>query len=401
MKFAYFVTPHIGGTYTVYKAVHAALAEKGIVVRWLGVGPSAKAIFEDPVWESDRSIGEITGEKTEQEKEQAQALIEHIETEAYDGVFVNAACNRVHGNVVRYLDSRIRRIMTVHTITVATYSAARALRDFVHSTVCVSPRIRHDLIKRNGFSEQYTRVIPNALDLRLFGALEDRVQLERTLRLLSIGRLSDMDKGSFWLPRIMDRLSDLPVKLTVAGDGPDEAELRRRCAHLGDRVRFLGRVAPDHVPKVFAEHDVFLFPSRFEGLGLALVEAMAAGCVPVASRIKGVTDFVVQDGVDGFLFSIGDISGAAHRIKLLARDRGRLGRVAVAAQRNVAGRFDLSAMGCGYADVVRSVVEAPREIAAPLSLSAWSYPAGLRPGLRTYLPEEVKKMLRLWRERLV
>lgn len=401
MKFAYFVTPHIGGTYTVYKSVRAGLAQHGVEVRWLGVGPGHQAVLDDPRWAGDRPDGTVVGADTSDEQAQAKALIACLEADGYDGVFVNAACNRVHSNVVRYLDTRHRRIMTVHTISVGSYAGARVLRDHVHATICVSPRIRDDLVTRHGFPADDTRVIPNALDLTPFAGLPQRKEANsrEPLRLLSLGRVIDADKGVFWLPRIMDRLRDCPVHLTIAGDGPDRAELERRCAPLGDRVRFLGRIPPDRVPAVLAAHDVFLFPSRFEGLPLSLVEAMAAGCVPVASRIKGVTDFVVTDGADGLLFNLGDTSAAARHLRRLAEDRALLARLADAARQNVAGRFELGALARDYAAVVHKVMDAPRAIRAPLPIDAWSYPAGLRPGLRTYLPSGVKKWLRVWRER--
>jgi glycosyltransferase involved in cell wall biosynthesis len=399
VKFAYFVMPHVGGTWTVYKTVCAGLARYGVDMRWLGVGPGAQAALENSLWAAERPAGAVAGGYTSDELTQAKALIKELESEDYDGVFVNAACNRVHSNVVRYLDTRIRRIMTVHTITVATYAGARVLRDHVHATVCVSPRIRNDLVARLGFPQDNTICISSALNLEPFDSQAPRACSGGLLRLLSLGRLIDVDKGVFWLPRIMDRLRDCPVQLTIAGDGPDRAELERRCAHLGERVRFIGCVSPNRVSAVLAAHDVFLFPSRFEGLGLSLVEAMAFGCVPVASRIKGVTDFVVADGKDGLLFDLGNVRLAARHIRRLATDRALLARLSEAARLSVADRFGLDAMARAYFDVVRLVMMAPCPIESPLPIDAWSVPPGLRPGLRTYLPSGAKKWLRVWRER--
>src|SRR4051794_4063327 len=109
MKFAYFVVPHVGGTHSVYRSVRTGLAAHGIEVSWLGVGPEALAVFNDPQWVAERAHGAAVGGNTNDEKSQAEALIAHLARERYDGVFVNASCNRVHSNVVRYLDTRIRR----------------------------------------------------------------------------------------------------------------------------------------------------------------------------------------------------------------------------------------------------------------------------------------------------
>lgn len=399
MKLAYFIAPHIGGTWTVYQSVRAALRSNGADVRWLGVGPAAKAALQDPLWTGERETGSVVGSDTTDELAQARELIKAVSEGGYDGVFVNAACNRVHSNVVRYLDPAIRRIMTVHNITIGTYAGAAAIRDWVHATVCVSPRIRDDLVQRHGFPSDATVCIPNAIDLEPYAELPPPVAASPTLQMLSLGRVIDTDKGVFWLPRILDQLVDAPVSLSIAGDGPDLNELQRRCAPYGSRVRFLGRIAPADVPAVMSEHDVFLLPSRFEGLGLALVEAMAAGCVPVASRIRGVTDFVVRDGSDGFLFDIGNVKRAATLVRRLADDRSLLAGMSRTARRNVTGRFDLKSMMVSYSDLVNSVLVRPSTIRPPLPLAQWHIPTGLRPGLRSYLPRGVKNSLRVLRER--
>jgi glycosyltransferase involved in cell wall biosynthesis len=62
--------------------------------------------------------------------------------------------------------------------------------------------------------------------------------------------------------------------------------------------------------------DIFLLPSRFEGLSLALLEAMAAGCVPIVSS-RGSMPSVVEDGHNGFLIEPGDIVQLVGRLKFL------------------------------------------------------------------------------------
>lgn len=125
------------------------------------------------------------------------------------------------------------------------------------------------------------------------------VEKERSkadLKVLMLGRVDNEAKGVFNLPKIARLLRDAPISFTVAGDGPDLEALRTRCALHAEQVSFLGAVGSKSVPDLLASHDVLLLPSRFEGMPLALVEAIAAGCVPIASHIRGVTDFVIADG---------------------------------------------------------------------------------------------------------
>src|SRR5262245_34705454 len=125
MKFAYFVRPHIGGTYTVFKQLRAGLAEFGIDVRWVALGRSET--FGDPQWSPEFALGSaVPTDELPTEREQAKALAAALETGGYDGVFINVLSSRVETNIARYLPDRILRIMIAHNITAGTYAAARS-----------------------------------------------------------------------------------------------------------------------------------------------------------------------------------------------------------------------------------------------------------------------------------
>ena len=395
---AFLGAPGVGGPYRTGKALRDGLCSYGFTVRWLCLGPDAQALIDTPEWAYERAFGSVLASGTRDERQQAVALLDHLETEGYDVIIVNVLADRVQSSVVRHLDPRIRRIMIVHSITPGTYAAARSIRDYVHATVGVSPRISDDLVQRAGFAPEHTHVIGNPFDSEAFEG-QERPAWDGPLRLLSLGRIEDASKGIFWLPSILRELRDLPVTLSIAGDGPDDAKLRRLFAGQMDRVRFLGAIPPAGVARVMAEHDVFLLPSRFEGQSIALVEALASGCVPVASHIRNVTDFVVEPGT-GLLFPVGDIKAAAGLVRRLNGDRRLLTRMSVAARASAAERFRTDRMAAAYAGVLGRVMTHPRSIATPLPRSAWCLPAGLRPGLRSLLPTGVKNRVRLVMERL-
>lgn len=397
----FFGLPHLGGTYSVFRSLRPGLAARGIALRWIGTGSAASRALLHTPWPSEMSHGTVVAPQESEERSQAAALIDHIEQDGYDAVFVNVLADRVQTNAVRYLDRRVLRIMVVHNITPATYAAAAAIRDWVHATVCVSPRIRDDLVARHGFAPERTHVILNAI------ATPDAPRRARSpitaqapLRLLSLGRVEDASKGVLWLPHILQRLDGLPCELTVGGDGPDLEALRRNCACFGGQVRFLGAVPAERVPILMAEHDVLVFPSRFEGFGLTLAEAMAAGCVPVASAIRGVTDAVVDHGRTGLLFPVGAPDQAALAILSLIMEPGLLERLSTAARLEATRRFGAGQAADAYADLLQEVRRRPPPIAEPLPLSRWGYPAGLTDGgLRRFVPRRIKNLLRMLRER--
>ncbi len=118
---------------------------------------------------------------------------------------------------------------------------------------------------------------------------EDRKRQQGALRLVFVGRVV-RTKGLRDAVRALAKLSDLPgVTLDVAGDGEDLPACRDEAQALGisDRVRFHGRLAHDAVERLYAESDVFLFPSFREPTGIVLFEAMKHGLPIITTNIGG------------------------------------------------------------------------------------------------------------------
>jgi glycosyltransferase involved in cell wall biosynthesis len=146
--------------------------------------------------------------------------------------------------------------------------------------------------------------------------------------------------------RVRARIPD--ARLVLLGDGPllDQVRERARRLDLKDSIEFAGSV--DIWPRLAGSH-AFALPSDYEGLPLAVLEAMAAGLPVVASSVEGNVE-AVRDGVTGFLIPPGDVGALADRlIRLLSDDRlrdrmGRAGREAAkeaTMDRCVARYFDL------------------------------------------------------------
>jgi glycosyltransferase involved in cell wall biosynthesis len=410
MKYAFIATPVEGGVFSVYRNLRTGMAARGAELRWVGVREARVAAnVDDPKWERERRHGQLVGADAESDAALGAALVRHLEAGGYDGVFANVLMARVEMNALRYLDRAVRRFVVVHSISRGTYAAARELRDYADAAVGVSPRVRDDLVAR-GFPADTTVAIPNGIDLNPYRDLArpepaDPLQ-RRTLRVLSLGRIDDSSKGNFWLPRILSLArsgnTTGDIRLTVAGDGADLTELRARVAAAGvsEFVTFLGAVAPAEVPALVARHDVLLMPSRYEGFGYTLVEAMAGGCVPLASRVRGSTDFIVDDGRTGFLFPVGDVDAAANLLRSLGSDRERLRKVGEAARADATQRFGAERMAEAYLDLVRTASAGPTRTAPPLPLDEWAYPPGFKGGLRRFAPDWAKNVFRVWRERL-
>ena len=395
MRVAYFAHPDPYGLYSVYRSLRVGLAGQGVELRWVGVGPRSAAAAADPRNADERASGEVVAGDVTVEAALGAALVRHIESSGYDAVVINPPQSAVQMNVARYLSPGVVRIAIVHSTAPGSFRVTAGIRDHLHATVGVSPRGRDDMVNRFGFPADRTRMIPNGLRLEPYRSLV-RGPAQTPLRLLYLGRIDRGPKGVLWVPEIMARLTAAEVQLDMYGEGPDMAELRSACAAMQDRVRIHGLAPASDVPALCAAHDVLVLPSRSEGLPMTLIEAMAAGCVPVASHIHGVTDYVVREGETGLLFPIGDTAAAAEAIRRLHRDRPLWARLSEEARRDVHERFSVETVGASYASLLRELRANPPAIQPPLDPRDWSYPREFSQGLKRFIPERVKESLRVW-----
>ena len=143
-----------------------------------------------------------------------------------------------------------------------------------------------------------TRYIPNGV------SLPDRARElhDDTLRLIYVGRLAQDQKRILDLPPLLERLSQRgkPFTATIVGEGPCrealEIDLRRR--GLSDRVRLTGYLQPSEVFDLYFKCDVLINLSTFEGFSMSVLEALAAGCVPVCTNVESLDRSVFRDGVN-------------------------------------------------------------------------------------------------------
>ena len=119
-----------------------------------------------------------------------------------------------------------------------------------------------------------------------------------------------------------------PMRLVIAGDGPDRVALTRLAAALGiaDRVELTGQLSRDALRTLYGRADAFVLPSERESFGLAALEARAAGLPVIARLASGARDFIRQ-GVNGLLVrDERELAGAIGRLALDAPFRAYVTR---------------------------------------------------------------------------
>ncbi|HTM16707.1 MAG TPA: N-acetyl-alpha-D-glucosaminyl L-malate synthase BshA [Terracidiphilus sp.] len=133
-------------------------------------------------------------------------------------------------------------------------------------------------------------------------------------------------------------VKEVPSQLILVGDGPDRsaAEWLAHDLKINDRIHFLGK--QDRVNELLPLADLMIMPSALESFGLAALEAMACKVPAIATSVGGVPE-LIEDGVTGLLYPVGDIDGMASGAVSLLKDRSRLDSMREAARKDAQKRF--------------------------------------------------------------
>lgn len=175
-------------------------------------------------------------------------------------------------------------------------------------------------IANSGFPKKKISIIYNGIDSKKFLKHIDNNNDKKNLNILCIARLVPKKKGQDILIRAVALLNrrGFKVRCSLVGAAPadhqeyrDELEKLVHELQVEENVFFLGNRSD--VPQLLAHADLFVLPSRYEGFGIAIVEAMMAGVPVIASDIDGPKE-IIKNGENGLLFHSGDVEALVSAI---------------------------------------------------------------------------------------
>jgi glycosyltransferase involved in cell wall biosynthesis len=235
----------------------------------------------------------------------ARACIRYLDRHPSDGPFVLHLNEEISASLITHA-ARFPVVFTVHNPPVepgiaplgplerALRSVGSALtRRFVarHASLVIvpNPALRERLIIEWGLEEDRVVMLPLPIDTRLYAPGH---RSRECSDLLYVGRL-DGRKNVLELVRLMERL-DSGVRLTLVGDGPLRDSLNRvvRRRNWAQRVRLLPRVGLHRLVQLYRSSSAFVFPSRLESFGRAILEAAACGLPVVLPKLPVYRDFI-------------------------------------------------------------------------------------------------------------
>jgi glycosyltransferase involved in cell wall biosynthesis len=200
-------------------------------------------------------------------------------------------------------------------------------------------------------------LLPNGTDVEALATRRKaHAALDGPLRLLYIGRLV-RTKGLYESLEAIARLRThgVDTHLVIAGSGVEEEGLRREVGRLKlqEAVSFAGPAFGERKRALFEEAQVLLLPTYHrEGLPYALLEGMAAGLVPVVTRVGAIPD-VVEPDVHGLFVPPRDPETLARALGALAADRALLARMSAASRERVATSYSVERLAGDFTALYR------------------------------------------------
>jgi L-malate glycosyltransferase len=214
--------------------------------------------------------------------------------------------------------------------------------------------MRRHLIEDEGVAESKVRICYNAVDVEQY---RRRATASPWPGKSVIGVVCALrpEKGLDTLLRAFAELSSQDAMLAIVGSGPEEPPLRALAAELGigERCHFEPTVA--NVGEWLNWIDIFVLPSRSEALSNALMEAMAASCGVIASRVGGNPE-LIDDGENGLLFDVDNVPQLARQLEALLADPARRQRLAAAASAKMSARFTAAQAVATMQEIYESVL---------------------------------------------
>jgi glycosyltransferase involved in cell wall biosynthesis len=170
---------------------------------------------------------------------------------------------------------------------------------------------------------------------------------KRILDLIGLADLLALKKGNY--------------QFKIAGDGPQLAQLVEHFAkkeYSNISIEFLGLVAHERMTDLWAESDISIFFSEFEGMSLSMLESMGQGCVPIVTNVSGSGE-KIRHGQTGFIVAVGDVGAMAQIIAELDGDRTRIAQISDACILSVRDQHRFDAYDRRFVEIMRECMRGP------------------------------------------
>jgi glycosyltransferase involved in cell wall biosynthesis len=288
----------------------------------------------------------------------AQALASLVRKQQIDVIHAHMARDYSLAAYAARRNPKTKLIVTRHVLFPLNRFHRRTL-SHAAAVIAVSAAVGRQLESQGLVPTERIAVIPNGIDVSRFDRAKSRLNrrgLLASLRLPvesllvgSIGELRKLKRHDDFIRAAANLVPQFPqANFVVAGVDPSltkemRSELERLITelNLNGRVQLLGWL--DNAEELVCALDIFVSASETESFGLAIGEAMTAGAAVVSTATEGASE-LIEDGINGVLVPIGDVTRMTEEIALLLSDEDRRHQLGVRARERINKRFCLQRM---------------------------------------------------------
>lgn len=227
----------------------------------------------------------------------------------------------------------------------------RVLSYWTNKIIAVSEAVRNYSIQVDKINPKKIEVIYNGICFDKFAPKPKK--FGRMPSFGVVGRL-EIQKGHTYLLRALNLIKDRQWKLWIIGEGSLRKKLENQVKELGleERVSFLG--SRHDVPELLSKIDIFVLPSLWEGLGIAVLEAAAMEKPIIASRVGGIPE-IIEDKKTGLLVEPRDVKGLAEAIRSMITHEDEAREMGKRAREAVVKKFSVEKMAEAYEELYKEL----------------------------------------------
>ncbi|WP_297420731.1 glycosyltransferase [Clostridium sp.] len=246
-------------------------------------------------------------------------LFKHMYKENPDIIHCHNKASFILAIYIKKFIRKLDIIYTIHdnNIVRRDKSLVSSINKYCKKIICVSKSVEDECIE-NFIDKNKISVVNNAIDIEKFNLPKYK---HATINIVCVARIDIEKKGQDLLIKAVKDIADkYNIVVYFAGEiasvqkKEDLYYLKKLCEQfkLKDRVEFLGNI--DNIPELLRNMDILVLPSRYEGFGLAIIEAMASKTKVIASDVDGPRNIISKDS--GYLFNSGDYKDLQEKIEL-------------------------------------------------------------------------------------
>lgn len=294
------------------------------------------------------------------------SLLKYVFKNKIQLIHSHDVCSKVIAILVKIFNPKIKLVHTVHeTNLLAVFSKKHiwASRVFYDKHIAISKAVEEDC---RFFSINKVETIYNGFDYKRFYSKVPTVNNNETLNIINVARVQLPKKGQDVLVKALNECKkrNIKFKCCFVGCKPeDEFEFNAytdldylknmvKELSLEENINFLGKRFD--IPELLSQADLFILPSRNEGFGLAVLEAMAAGLPVIVSQNDGPAEYI-KDGTNGLFFENENEIDLADKIQYLYENRQKMLELAQTGQED-AKKYDISVMCEKYLSLYENLI---------------------------------------------